>query len=248
MLFHLLYPLSDQYAFFNVFRYITFRAAMAVVTAVLLALVLGPGFIRLLRRRAIGQSIRDVGPERHQDKAGTPTMGGVLILIAVVVPTLLWANLTNPFVWIAVAVTRLANGRDLPLPAPASAASAGVDLMAAVDAPLTLAPGGRAVIPTGLAIALPPGFEAQIRPRSGLAARNGVTVLNSPGTIDADYRGEIQVILHNTGETPFVVRRGERIAQLVISPVVRPVFEEVDDVDALGRTSRGAGGFGHTGV
>ncbi len=105
MLYHLLFPLHEHFALFNVFRYITFRAAMAVVTAVLLALVLGPGFIRLLRRWAIDQSIRDVGPERHQDKAGTPTMGGVLILVAVVVPTLLWANLTNPFVWIAVAVT-----------------------------------------------------------------------------------------------------------------------------------------------
>ena len=105
MLYHLLFPLHEQFAVFNVFRYITFRAAMAVVTAVLLSLLLGPGFIRLLRRWSVGQSIRDVGPERHQVKAGTPTMGGVLILFSVLLPTLLWANLTNPFVWLAIGVT-----------------------------------------------------------------------------------------------------------------------------------------------
>ena len=105
MLLHLLYPLSDQVAAFNVFRYITFRAGSAVVTALLLALVLGPGFIRMLRRLSVGQNIRDVGPDRHQVKAGTPTMGGVLILFAVIVPTLLWANLLNPYVWLAVGIT-----------------------------------------------------------------------------------------------------------------------------------------------
>ncbi len=137
---------------------------------------------------------------------------------------------------------------DLPLPQFATSGSCGADLCAGVEKDVVIAPGERELIPTGFALAIPPGCEGQVRPRSGLALRHGITLPNAPGTIDADYRGEIQVILHNTGETPFVVRRGERIAQLVISPVLRPVFEEVDDVDALGRTSRGAGGFGHTGV
>ena len=137
---------------------------------------------------------------------------------------------------------------DLPLPQFSTSGSVGADLCAGVEKDVVIAPGERELIPTGFALAIPPGCEGQVRPRSGLALRHGITLPNAPGTIDADYRGEIQVILHNTGKTPFVVRRGERIAQLVISPVVRPVFEEVDDVDALGRTSRGAGGFGHTGV
>ncbi len=137
---------------------------------------------------------------------------------------------------------------DLPLPRFATSGSVGADLCAGVEKDVVIAPGERELIPTGFALAIPPGCEGQIRPRSGLALRHGITLPNAPGTIDADYRGEIQVILHNMSGTPFVVRRGERIAQLVISPVVRPVFEEVDDADALGRTGRGAGGFGHTGV
>jgi dUTP pyrophosphatase len=125
--------------------------------------------------------------------------------------------------------------------------AAGLDLAAAVpaDQPLTLAPGGRALVPTGFAIALPAGFEGQVRPRSGLAVKHGVTVLNAPGTIDADYRGEVQVPIINLGAEPFVITRGMRIAQLVIAPVVsaRPV-----EVTSLGETSRGAGGFGSTGL
>jgi dUTP pyrophosphatase len=141
---------------------------------------------------------------------------------------------------------RLPHGAGLPLPAYQSAHAAGLDLAAAVpaDAPVTLAPGGRDLIPTGFAIALPEGFEAQVRPRSGLAAHHGVTVLNTPGTIDADYRGEIQVILINLGAEPFVVARGLRIAQLVIAPVIRATLVEAD---ALDDTARGAGGFGSTG-
>ncbi len=137
---------------------------------------------------------------------------------------------------------------DLPLPEFATSGSVGADLCAGVEKDVVIVPGGRELIPTGFALAIPPGYEGQIRPRSGLALRHGITLPNAPGTIDADYRGEIQVILHNASDAPFVVRRGERIAQLVISPVLRPVFEEVDDADALGRTGRGAGGFGHTGV
>jgi dUTP pyrophosphatase len=141
---------------------------------------------------------------------------------------------------------RLAHGAGLPLPAYQSAHAAGLDLAAAVpqDAPVTLAPGERRLIATGFAIALPDGFEAQVRPRSGLAARHGVTVLNTPGTIDADYRGEIQVILINLGGAPFMVTRGMRIAQLVIAPVARP---SVIEADMLDDTPRGTGGFGSTG-
>jgi dUTP pyrophosphatase len=141
---------------------------------------------------------------------------------------------------------RLPHGAGLPLPAYQSAHAAGLDLAAAVpaDAPVTLAPGARGLIPTGFAIALPEGFEAQVRPRSGLAAHHGVTVLNTPGTIDADYRGEIQVILINLGAEPFVVTRGLRIAQLVIAPVIRATLVEADTLDD---TARGAGGFGSTG-
>ncbi len=141
---------------------------------------------------------------------------------------------------------RLPHGEGLPLPAYQTAHAAGLDLAAAVpaDAPVTLAPGARGLVPTGFAIALPEGFEAQVRPRSGLAARHGVTVLNTPGTIDADYRGEIQVILVNLGAEPFTVTRGLRIAQLVVAPVARA---GVVEADALDETRRGAGGFGSTG-
>jgi dUTP pyrophosphatase len=148
---------------------------------------------------------------------------------------------------VRVALTVHGHAGDLPLPGRQSDAAAGFDIAAAVplEAPLTILPGGRAMVPTGLAIALPEGFEAQVRPRSGLAARHGVTVLNSPGTIDADYRGEIQVILINLGEAPFVVERGMRIAQLVVAPVAEAAF---DVVAALPESGRGAGGFGSTGT
>ena len=145
---------------------------------------------------------------------------------------------------IAVEVRRLAGSDDLPLPAYETDGAAGMDLRAAVDRPLTLAPGERAAIPTGLSIALPPGFEAQVRPRSGLALKHGISMVNAPGTVDADYRGEVKVLLINHGPEPFVVNRGERIAQLVIAPVVRAVWREVESLDT---TERGAGGFGHTG-
>ena len=145
---------------------------------------------------------------------------------------------------VAVPVQRLAHGADLPLPEYASAQAAGVDLRAAVEEPLELAPGTRALVPTGLALALPAGYEGQVRPRSGLAAKHGVTVPNAPGTIDADYRGEVKVILANLGEQGFTVARGERIAQLVVAPVTHAHFEPVDDLEA---TERGAGGFGSTG-
>jgi dUTP pyrophosphatase len=150
---------------------------------------------------------------------------------------------------IDVTITRV-RGRqdgDLPLPRFATRGSAGADLCAAVEKDLVIAPGHRVLIPTGFAVAIPDGYEGQIRPRSGLAMRHGITLPNSPGTIDSDYRGELQVILQNLGEAPFVVRRGDRIAQLVISPVVRPSFLEVDGSEGLGETERGGGGFGHTG-
>lgn len=143
-----------------------------------------------------------------------------------------------------VALMRLPHAQDLPLPAYQSEDAAGVDLIAAVEAPLTLSPLGRALVPTGLAMALPSGYEAQVRPRSGLAAKHGVTVLNSPGTVDADYRGEVKVILINLSDTPFTIVRGERIAQMVIAPVSRVRFIETEALDA---TARGAGGFGSTG-
>ncbi|MEZ5763206.1 MAG: dUTP diphosphatase [Xanthobacteraceae bacterium] len=145
-----------------------------------------------------------------------------------------------------VRIKRLPHGADLPLPAYQTADAAGLDLVAAVpaDAPVMLAPGARALIPTGLALALPPGFEAQIRPRSGLALKHGVTLLNSPGTIDADYRGEVGIIMVNLGAEPFVVRRGERIAQMVVAPVVQVALVLADELDA---TARNAGGFGSTG-
>ncbi|MCH7550615.1 MAG: dUTP diphosphatase [Proteobacteria bacterium] len=146
---------------------------------------------------------------------------------------------------ISVAIQRLPHGEDLALPAPATDISAGVDLMAAVTDPVVLEPGRRALIPTGIAIQLPGGFEAQVRPRSGLAAKHGVTILNSPGTIDADYRGEIGVILINHGEEPFTVTRGMRIAQMVVQPVIGAQWREVDGLD---ETDRGDGGFGSTGT
>ena len=146
---------------------------------------------------------------------------------------------------IAVAVKRLPHGADLPLPAYATADSAGLDLLAAIDAPQTLAPGDRALIPTGLAIALPPGFEAQVRPRSGLALNNGITVLNSPGTVDADYRGEVGVVLINLGDAPFEISRGMRIAQMIVAPVTQLVWQEQEE---LSETARGAGGYGSTGT
>ncbi len=130
---------------------------------------------------------------------------------------------------IGIQITRLPHGKDLPLPSYQSALAAGLDLLAAVpqDKPLTIAPGARAMVPTGLAIALPPGHEAQIRPRSGLAAKHGLTVLNAPGTIDADYRGEIQVLLINHGAEPVAITRGMRIAQLIVAPVTRAQLHEV---------------------
>jgi dUTP pyrophosphatase len=148
---------------------------------------------------------------------------------------------------IAVRFQVLPHGEGLPPPSCRSDMAAGLDLAAALDAgnPLTLAPGERALIPTGIALELPAGFEAQVRPRSGLALRHGVTVLNSPGTIDADYRGEIQVILVNLGNEPFTVERGARIAQLVINAVAVVHLERVESVAA---TLRGAGGFGSTGT
>jgi len=145
---------------------------------------------------------------------------------------------------VAVAVQVLPHGDGLPLPAYATAGSAGVDLVAALEAPLVLSPGARAAVPTGIALALPEGFEAQVRPRSGLALKHGIAVLNSPGTIDADYRGEVRVILANLGSEPVTIARGERIAQLVVAPVCRVDFERVA---ALPHTARGAGGFGSTG-
>jgi len=146
-----------------------------------------------------------------------------------------------------VLVTRLAHGADLPLPAYQSEHAAGLDLLAAVpaDAPIVIAPGRWAAIPTGIALALPEGHEGQVRPRSGLAARHGVTVLNAPGTIDADYRGEVQVILINHGAEPFTVTRAMRIAQLVIAPTLRASLSEAMELTA---TRRGTGGFGSTGT
>jgi dUTP pyrophosphatase len=145
-----------------------------------------------------------------------------------------------------VRIMRLAHGNDLPLPSYQSALAAGLDLLAAVpaDAPLSLAPGARALVPTGVAIALPAGLEAQVRPRSGLAVRHGLTVLNSPGTIDADYRGEVQVLLVNLGSESVNITRGMRIAQLVIAAVARIRLQEVTSLDV---TQRGTGGFGSTG-
>jgi dUTP pyrophosphatase len=145
---------------------------------------------------------------------------------------------------VAVQVTRLPHGRALELPAYATPGSAGMDLRAAIDAKVVLEPSGRAAIPTGLAIHLPAGYEAQVRPRSGLALHHGISVLNAPGTIDSDYRGEVKVILANLGTEPFAIEPGDRIAQLVIAPVVQAEWQEVEE---LSTSDRGAGGFGHSG-
>ena len=145
-----------------------------------------------------------------------------------------------------VPITRLTHNPDLPLPAYETDGAAGMDLRAAVPdhEPLVLKPGARAMVPTGLAFAVPPGFEAQVRPRSGLAAKAGVTCLNTPGTVDSDYRGEVKVILINLGEEDFHIRRGDRIAQLIIAPFARASWNEVGNLD---ETGRGVGGFGSTG-
>ena len=147
---------------------------------------------------------------------------------------------------IVIAVKQVRQGVDpLPLPRYMTPGAAGMDLLADVGEPVGVEPGARVLIPTGIAIELQPGFEAQVRPRSGLALRYGVTLLNSPGTIDADYRGEIQVLMINLGDQPYTVRRGDRIAQMIVAPVVRA---ELRAVDALSDSRRGPGGFGHTGV
>ncbi len=144
-----------------------------------------------------------------------------------------------------IRIRRLPHGEGLPLPAYATAGAAGMDLLAAVQAPVTVPPGGRALIPTGLALSLPPGHELQVRPRSGLALRHGIVLPNSPGTIDEDYRGELQVIVLNAGDASFTVERGMRIAQAVLAPVLRAEWDEVVDLDD---TARSSGGFGSTGV
>lgn len=144
-----------------------------------------------------------------------------------------------------IEIRRLPHAADLPLPSYATASAAGLDLCAAVDRDVVIAPGDRASVPTGYMIALPDGYEAQVRPRSGLALKHGITLPNSPGTIDADYRGEIAVIVLNTGREAFTVTRGMRIAQMVVAPVTRVAWREVD---ALAETGRGSGGFGSTGI
>jgi dUTP pyrophosphatase len=146
---------------------------------------------------------------------------------------------------IEIEIVRLGHARDLPLPDYATTAAAGADLLAAIDQPIELASLERRIVPTGISIALPVGFEAQVRPRSGLAAKHGVTVANAPGTIDADYRGEVGVILVNLGKEPFRIERGMRIAQMVIARHARAAWREVASLD---ETTRGAGGFGSTGV
>ncbi|MBD3616049.1 MAG: dUTP diphosphatase [Gracilimonas sp.] len=144
-----------------------------------------------------------------------------------------------------VLIKKLDHAKDLPLPNYESVSAAGMDLRAAVETPIVIKPGERKMIPTGLQMALPEGYEAQVRPRSGLAIRNGITMLNTPGTIDADYRGELKVIVINHGEEEFVVNHGDRIAQMVIAPVTQFPVVEVDELD---ETDRGEGGFGSTGV
>jgi len=146
---------------------------------------------------------------------------------------------------VTVKVQRLPHNPDLPLPRKMSENSSGFDLMAAVDKPVDIPPGDIALIPTGIALGIPPGYEGQVRPRSGLAARHGLSIPNAPGTIDADYRGEVKVILINLGRETITLKRGDRIAQLVIAPVPRVVFEEIAELDP---TARGDGGFGHTGA
>lgn len=149
--------------------------------------------------------------------------------------------MTNP----VIEVVRLPHGEGLPLPSYATEGAAGMDLLAAVMSPVVIPPGGRMLVPTGLRIAIPAGFELQVRPRSGLALKNGIVLPNSPGTIDEDYRGEVGVIVLNAGDAPFTVERGMRIAQAVIAPVTRAAWREVD---ALPETARGTGGFGSTGT
>ncbi|MFW7266642.1 dUTP diphosphatase [Gluconacetobacter sp. Hr-1-5] len=151
--------------------------------------------------------------------------------------------MTAPIV--SVAVRRLPHAADLPLPGYATAGAAGMDLLAAVREPVELAPGARLLVPTGLCIALPPGYELQIRPRSGLALKHGITLPNTPGTIDEDYRGEIGIILFNTGDAPLTITRGMRIAQAVLAPVVRVAWQEAESLD---ETTRASGGFGSTGT
>jgi len=146
---------------------------------------------------------------------------------------------------VEILVTRLPHGEGLPLPSYATEGAAGMDLMAAVTAPLTILPGGRTLVPTGLRIALPPGFEMQVRPRSGLALKHGITMPNTPGTVDEDYRGELQVIILNAGNEPFTIERGMRIAQAVIAPVTRATWRETE---TLPDSRRGSGGFGSTGT
>ena len=146
---------------------------------------------------------------------------------------------------VEIEIVRLAHARDLALPDYATAAAAGADLLAAIDQDIELKPLERRIVPTGISIALPVGFEAQVRPRSGLAAKNGITVANAPGTVDADYRGEVGVILVNLGSEPFRITRGMRIAQMIVARHARAVWREVAELD---RTARGAGGFGSTGV
>ena len=145
---------------------------------------------------------------------------------------------------VSVQITREPGCDDLPLPAYETEHAAGMDMRAAVTEPLTLQPGERTLVPTGLRIALPEGYEAQIRPRSGLAIKHGISLLNTPGTIDADYRGEIRIIIANLGQQPFVINRGDRIAQMIVAPVTKVAWEVTD---TLSETTRGAGGFGHTG-
>jgi dUTP pyrophosphatase len=146
---------------------------------------------------------------------------------------------------VEILVTRLPHGEGLPLPSYATEGAAGMDLLAAVTDPLTIAPGGRTLVPTGLRIALPHGYEMQVRPRSGLALKHGITMPNTPGTVDEDYRGELQVIVMNAGTEPFTIERGMRIAQAIIAPVTRATWQETD---ALPDTARGTGGFGSTGT
>lgn len=146
---------------------------------------------------------------------------------------------------VLIPLQRVRPAADLPLPAYASAGAAGMDLVADLAAPCSLGPGERALVPTGVAIHLPDGYEAQIRPRSGLALRHGITLLNSPGTIDSDYRGEIAVILVNLGNEPYTVQRGDRVAQMVVAPVSRATWQVVDELQS---SARGGGGFGHTGL
>ncbi len=145
---------------------------------------------------------------------------------------------------IVVRIKRLPHGRDLDLPAYATPGSAGVDLSAAIQEPLTLAPGQIALVPTGIAVAIPPGFEGQIRPRSGLATKHGISLVNAPGTVDSDFRGEMRCSLINLGQEPYTVHRGDRISQMIIAPVFQAKFEEVDQ---LPESERGEGGWGSTG-